>query len=126
MTLLKLVIESKSVTIGDLKSLAGRLELFMGPSGKFERGFIIAASNTSEVKTDQGRCTASLISQCQWWARAITVALTHSPIPDPYVWEPMVTVGVFPDAAREHESWTGSRSCHGGPGRLLLVILGSF
>ena len=44
------------------------------------------------------RCTGTLISQCWWWARAITVALTHSPIPDLYVWEPMVTVGIYPNA----------------------------
>ena len=102
MTLLKLVIENKYVTIGDLKSLAGRLEFYhmiMGSSGKFERGFIISASNISEVKTDKVKCTSALISQCWWWARAITVALKHSPIPDPYVWEPMVTFGLYPDAA---------------------------
>ena len=102
MTLLKLVIENPTVTVGDLKSLAGRLEFYhmvMGPSGKWERGFIIAASSKSEVKTDKVKCTASLISQCQWWARAITVALDHSPIPDPFTWEPMITLALYPDAA---------------------------
>ena len=41
MSLLKLVIENKYVTIGDLKRLASWLEfyhMFMGSSGKFERG----------------------------------------------------------------------------------------
>ena len=102
MALLKLVIENRFVTIGDLKSLAGRLEFYhmvMGSSGRFERGFIISASNISDVKTDKVKCTSALISQCWWWSRAITVALKHSPIPDPYQWEPMLTVGLYPDAA---------------------------
>ena len=51
------------------------------------------------MKTDKVKCTSALISQCWWWSRAITVALKHSPIPDPYQWEPMVTVGLYPDAA---------------------------
>ena len=47
-SLLKLVIENKYVTIGDLKSLAGRLEFYhMGSSGKFERGFIMHQISTS-------------------------------------------------------------------------------
>ena len=45
------------------------------------------------------RCTGTLISQCWWWARAITLALILSPIPDQYMWEPMVTVGLYLDAA---------------------------
>ena len=48
MSLLKLVIENKYITICDLKSLAGQLQFYhmvTGSSGKFERGFIISASN---------------------------------------------------------------------------------
>ena len=86
MSLLKHVIENKYVTIGDLKSLAGRLEFYhivMGSSGKFERGFIISTSNISKLKTEKVKCTGTSISQCWWWATAITVALIYSPIPDP-------------------------------------------
>ena len=47
MTLLKLITENKYVTIGDLKSLVGRLEFYhtiMGSSGKFVQSFIISTS----------------------------------------------------------------------------------
>ena len=77
-SLLKLVIENKYVNIGDLKSLVGQLEFYhivMDSSGKVERGFIISASNISKLKTEKVKCTGALISQCRWWARAITLEL---------------------------------------------------
>ena len=51
------------------------------------------------MKTETVKCTGALISHCWWWARAIIVALIHSQIPAPYLWDPMVTVGLYPDAA---------------------------
>ena len=47
----------------------------MDSSGKVERGFIISASNISKLKTEKVKCTGALISQCRWWARAITLEL---------------------------------------------------
>ena len=94
------VVEKKQITLGEIKSLSGKITHYASVfEGKFERGFVLRAAAPDLVKSTLVEVDDNLVSQCKWWIRKIYAASVPCIIPDPRPLQRSYQIHCYSDAA---------------------------